>query len=128
MSLLSWNCQGLGQSLTVGVLKGHVRKYHPCLVFLMEIKQSSCYLDRIRRQCGFDFSYYVDPVGRGGGLAIWWITSFAIFVLSSSANFIDLSVSVPRTADVWYLSCVHDLVSSLSFGVCELLGKILGCV
>ncbi|XP_054820613.1 uncharacterized protein LOC129319527 [Prosopis cineraria] len=72
MICFSWNCQGLGASLTVKTLKEEVKKNKPQIVFLMETKQNRSYLERISRRCGFDEYWYVDPVGRSGGLALWW--------------------------------------------------------
>ena len=40
MRVVSWNYQGLGSTLTVQVLKGHIEKYDPDIVFLMETKNS----------------------------------------------------------------------------------------
>ncbi|KAG8639407.1 hypothetical protein MANES_14G140364v8 [Manihot esculenta] len=38
MKLLSWNCQGLGNPLTIRHLKGMCASYSPDLLFVMETK------------------------------------------------------------------------------------------
>lgn len=60
MKCISWNCQGIGSTLTIRALKDLVRKYKPEMIFLME------------RRVGFEKAIYVDPVGLGGGLALWY--------------------------------------------------------
>ncbi|KAL0287077.1 UNVERIFIED_CONTAM: hypothetical protein Sangu_2707400 [Sesamum angustifolium] len=69
MSLLVWNCLGLGGPSTVQCLGNIIRNTHPALVFLAEIKCSSCQIDSLKR--GFDLhGISMDSRGRSGGLAI----------------------------------------------------------
>ena len=50
MSLLSWNCRGLG---IVNVLKKIIRLEKPKFVFLMETKSDVDWMKVIRDRCGF---------------------------------------------------------------------------
>ncbi|PWA65154.1 hypothetical protein CTI12_AA306500 [Artemisia annua] len=58
------------------------------MVFLMETKNKVKKLESIRRSTSFDGQIYVNPVGRSGGLALWWRNSFSIAVSDSSKNLI----------------------------------------
>lgn len=54
MSIISWNCQGLGAVLTVKNLREVVRKEKPRIVFLMETKKLNKFLERNKSSFGFD--------------------------------------------------------------------------
>lgn len=64
-------------------------RFKPHVVFLMETKIKSGRLERVRRR-SFDFTghVYVDPVGIGGGLAIWWRSEVDLQILKVSKNVI----------------------------------------
>lgn len=89
MKLISWNCRGFGAALTIKELKVNCNKFKPQMVFLMETKQSKKKFECVRRR-RFNFfgSYYVDPRGLSGGLAVWWHEDLKVEILFSSKNFI----------------------------------------
>ena len=70
MSILSWNCRGLGNPHTVRDLCRLVKVKKPSLVFLMETKLRSVRMESIKAILGFDCVFTVDCVGRSGGLAL----------------------------------------------------------
>lgn len=72
MKFLSWNCQGLGSPFTVQSLKELRRKFQFDIVFLMESRNSRKKLEKFRNKLRLPNGVYVDPVGTGGGLALWW--------------------------------------------------------
>ena len=82
MSLLGWNCQGAGATLTGRHLKFLCNKYKPPLVFLSEIRAHVLKVDRLRRRLGYDYAEYIDPVNTGGGLALWWKDNIEIQVIA----------------------------------------------
>lgn len=53
MRILSWNCQGLGPALTENALGNLKSKVDPSLVFLMETKNKSAKVDRVRKSLKF---------------------------------------------------------------------------
>ncbi|KAL0359735.1 UNVERIFIED_CONTAM: hypothetical protein Sangu_0822900 [Sesamum angustifolium] len=71
MSLLVWNCQGLGNPLTVKGLGDLLRDNKPTLVFLAETKCFASQIEVLKRKFNL-FGCNVDPKGRSGGLAILW--------------------------------------------------------
>lgn len=84
MSLLAWNCRGLGRPSTVRNLKGLIRKHSPTGLFLCETKSSKDKLERIQRKLLFDNLFVVEADNHKGGLALFWVNSWncmIIFVL-----------------------------------------------
>ena len=72
MSLLSWNCRGLGNPRTVRELRHLVKEKKPRFLFLMETKIREYRMQRVRHKVGFDGMFVVDPIGTSGGLAFLW--------------------------------------------------------
>lgn len=87
MLILSWNCQGMARPLTVQILRGLCITHRPSIVFLMETKNKSGKLDRVRRRLQFSHKCYVDPEGLSGGLALWWTDEVDIEVRLKSKHF-----------------------------------------
>lgn len=92
MIQLSWNCQGLGNSLTVLYLKEQIRSKSPSVIYLMEIKMSNHRLISLRRQCGFQQGFSVDPVGTAAGLSVWWKTGIDVTIRDYCKHWIDATV------------------------------------
>ncbi|KAK4255495.1 hypothetical protein QN277_008493 [Acacia crassicarpa] len=107
MNLLAWNCQGLEVALTARNLKEECFRKKPHLVFLMETKQKARYVRKIRRRCGFDEEWIVDPIGKSGGLALWWSEVLTVNILFSSANIIHTSVMSPALSTPSYITFIH---------------------
>ena len=94
MSILSWNCHGLGHPRIVQVLVDLVRTKKPCFVFLIETLCNKHRLEHIKMKIGFHGLLVVDRVGRGGGLAFLWNSACVVNLLSYSQNYIDTEVEV----------------------------------
>ena len=107
MNLLSWNCQGLGVSLTDKKLKDECLKNKPHIVFLMETKQKNSYVTKIRKKCNFTNEWLVTPTGLSGGLALWWNDDLIVNILSSTTNVIHTSVSGSNFEVPNYLTFVY---------------------
>ncbi|GJX09615.1 reverse transcriptase [Tanacetum coccineum] len=80
--------KGVGRSLTVLNLRELCRVHRPDIVFLMETKNKEAKLESIRHTTSFDGKFYVNLVGRSGGLVLWWKNSFSVIVSDSSKNMI----------------------------------------
>jgi hypothetical protein len=72
MSLISWNCQGLGNPRTVRDLSQMVKEKKPSFLFLMETISTRRRMEWIRIKIGYAGVFAVDPVGRSGGVALLW--------------------------------------------------------
>lgn len=105
MSLLSWNCQGAGNTETVQHLRELRRKFFPDILFLMETKQKKAYVTGLKVTLGYDNLFTVEPAGLSGGLALMWKNCLDIDILSSNKRVIDLKVKMGSLS--FYLSCVY---------------------
>ncbi|XP_019191691.1 PREDICTED: uncharacterized protein LOC109186215 [Ipomoea nil] len=101
MSLLSWNCRGIGNPETVQVLVDLVHKRKPVLIFLMETLSNSDSMLSIKQRLGWHGCFTVDPVGRGGGLALLWKEEITVTVTSSSLNHIDTEIQLEGSDAKW---------------------------
>ena len=92
MTLLSWNCQGLGQPRTVRELVCLVRTYKPKLVFLSETRQSSEYVNKLRWMLGLKHCIVQPGVGKSAGIALFYDESIEIKKLAVGPRYIDVLI------------------------------------
>ena len=64
MITISWNCQGVGS--TFHALKELKKKYDLDFIFLMETKNKSSKLEKMRKKLDFDKGSYAEPEGLSG--------------------------------------------------------------
>ncbi|XP_010507173.1 PREDICTED: uncharacterized protein LOC104783755 [Camelina sativa] len=117
--------EGLGwpQDLTVQRLMEMRQKHFPEILFLMETMNIRDVLVDIQCWLGYDHVYTVNPVGRCGGLALFWKKSVEIDFLFVDKNILDLKVNIGSAT--YFLSCVYgNPNSSLINGVWEKLTRI----
>jgi len=123
MSILSWNCQGAGNTETGRRLREMQRTFFPDFLFLMETKQKKKYVTRSQDSLGYDNCFMVDPVGLSGGLAVFWKNCYKVEVLSADNRIIDLKVNIGSM--MFFLTCVYgDPVRALRQLVWEQLSGI----
>ncbi|KAK4253942.1 hypothetical protein QN277_009385 [Acacia crassicarpa] len=118
MNTLAWNCQGLGAALTVRNLKEVCFRKKPQLVFLMESKQKARVMRKIRRRCGFDQEWLVDPIGYSGGLALWLSDLLKVNILFSSSNIIHTSVTSSEFDTPNYISFIYGPTDEAERNLC----------
>lgn len=106
MSTISWNCRGLGNPWTVQELLDLVFTKKPKFVFLMELKVSRDYVDRIKIKMYFEGLFYVQNAGFSGGIALLWKENHVGQLISYSTNYIDISVKIVGMLD-WRLTCFY---------------------
>ncbi|KAL0450879.1 UNVERIFIED_CONTAM: hypothetical protein Slati_1644300 [Sesamum latifolium] len=100
MSLLVWNCQGLGNPWTVKGFGDLLRNHKPTLVFLVETKCFASQVEALKRKFNL-FGCGVDPIGRSGGLALFWHKSAEVQLQSLSRYHIDVSVRLCDKEEWW---------------------------
>ncbi|KAF7822290.1 reverse transcriptase [Senna tora] len=89
-------------------LKKLCRKFNPSIVFLMETRMNSKKMEKVRKKCSvLSTSFYVDAVGKSGGLALWWSDEVAIRHMSGSKNIINGLVESKLLEDSCYFSFVY---------------------
>lgn len=93
MIQLCWNCQGLGNPVTVQNLREVTRSHNPSLVFLCETHQRKDYVNNLRKQLGYYKGFNVEPIGSAGGLSLWWRPDVSVDVVFPTKNIIDTVIT-----------------------------------
>ena len=93
MSIISWNCRGLGTPWVVQALKKAIRKEDPSLVFLMETKLIGSEMKKLQEEVGLLQGLFVTSVGRKGGLALLWKFDIQVELRGLNQWFIDVFVN-----------------------------------
>ena len=101
MSLLAWNCWGLGSASTVCSLTDVVKFLDPVLVFLSETKASLNRIKGIQRKLNFTQGITVPSDGRSGGLVMLWKEGTDVSFKSCSNGHIDVVVCEGAGAQPW---------------------------
>ena len=71
MSLLCWNCRGLGNPKTEQELEDLIRAQNPSIVFLAETWVTKARLDEIQARYKFRGMIEVSRETRGGGVVVF---------------------------------------------------------
>lgn len=93
MSVISWNCRGLGNPSAVPDLKYLVRHFSPDVLFLSETLVHRNKIEAFRYLLGFDSCFSVDCISRSGGLALFWRTSSNCQLINYSNNHITVEIT-----------------------------------
>ncbi|GKE29295.1 reverse transcriptase, partial [Tanacetum coccineum] len=104
------------KAVVAGLNQPHSKFHRPDVIFLMETKNKQNKLEKIQSSLCFTSSYYVDPVGCSGGLALWWTSSLNFNINFGDKNLIIVKGDFPTRS---HLSCLsicfvyapHDRVS-----------------
>ena len=102
MILLSWNCRGLENHTAVRDLCQLVKEKKPTFVFLIETKSYKNKMEALRRKLRFTCLFFVDPVGRSGGLTLLWHDNGGITIKNFSRRHI--YVEVQSREGLWNLT------------------------
>ncbi|CAA7049076.1 unnamed protein product [Microthlaspi erraticum] len=94
LALLSWNCCGFGNPITVHRLRELNKKHAPDILFLMETKNNEEFINKEVPLPEFGSKFLVPPHSPGGGgLALFWKQEVELTVLSSCDNYIETTVT-----------------------------------
>ena len=93
MSVLVWNCRGLGNPQTIRELGNFVRAQDPVIMFLAEKWLDEVRLKSLLQNFVYDQMFVVSKINQGGGLALLWRSDFDVKVVSSSLNHIDAVIN-----------------------------------
>uniref|UniRef100_A0A803PHA9 Reverse transcriptase domain-containing protein n=1 Tax=Cannabis sativa TaxID=3483 RepID=A0A803PHA9_CANSA len=93
MSVLSWNCHGLGNPWAIQFIKDLVIQKQPKVVFLCETLSKSDVIEKVRLAIGFQGVFSVDCRGKSGGVALFWKDTDEVSLLGYGENFIDVVVT-----------------------------------
>ena len=101
MSLIAWNCRGLGSALAVRTLADEVRSKDPPLVFLSETKTGLNRIKGIQRKLEYTQGIMVPSDGRSGGLALLWREGIDVRFKSCSNSHIDVEIHDSSVPTPW---------------------------
>ncbi|XP_059436727.1 uncharacterized protein LOC132169767 [Corylus avellana] len=104
MSLVSWNCRGLGNPRTVCDLDQMVKEKKPSFLFLMETISNKKRMERLRVKLGFEGLFVVEPVGKSGGLALFWKVAEELEIQNYSRRHINAIVKMSDNEVPWKLT------------------------
>lgn len=71
MSLISWNCRGAGNVMTVRELREFTQKFAPVVLGIVETQISKSRVEALASSFGYDFSFAVGSSRRSGGLGLF---------------------------------------------------------
>lgn len=102
MRLLAWNCRGLGGPSTISQLTEAVNSYLLDITFISETKQHHKFIFTVckRLKCRDNWDV-VDPVGKRGGMLIFWKDSVQISQIIKT----DFCIEVEVAGDVFEGKC-----------------------
>ena len=107
MTIICWNCQGLGSSLTIRSLKDLCFLKNPKIVCLIETKAKRSRAEIIKRSLQFDNMHVVDPIGLSGGFLILWRKDIQLNILESKRFLIDSLCNLNDSKGWWRLTFVY---------------------
>lgn len=73
----------------------------------MEMKNGGDFCERIRDQIGMNKSFYVNPRGNAGGLALWWKEDMEVQVINETTNIIDMRVCLKGESVPTYITWIN---------------------
>ena len=91
MSVLAWNCRGLGTSPAICTLTDEVKKKN-LVQFLVETKANTDKMKGFQNKLSFTQGIVIPSDGRSGGLALLWREGMDIRFKSCSHSHIDVVV------------------------------------
>lgn len=93
LACVSWNCQGIGGTLTGQRIREFRKRIAPAILFLMETKNQDEAIFPLFQNSDLSNHFTVPPIGLAGGLSLSWRDDIQVEILYSSANIIDTHIS-----------------------------------
>jgi len=92
MSILSWNCRGLGRSRTVQELVCLVQTHRPSAIFISESRQRESVVKGLRYRLGLNNVLVRSSDDKGGGLALYQDDKVIVELKKLDPHFIDVNI------------------------------------
>src|SRR4051812_44588538 len=93
MSLLCWNCRGIGKAATVHELRTLARQFSPSILCILETQLEGSRVEQLAEGLCFNKSFAVSSSGRSGGLCIFfWNDEIKVEIIGYSRYHIDALV------------------------------------
>ena len=100
MSLICWNCHGLGNPCTEDQLAEMVRTKDPPVLFLVETWTNEAKLTNIQNIINWKNKFIVPRRNKEDGLVLFWKEDFDLEIESFSKNHIDTMINKNKE-DEW---------------------------
>ncbi|TYH19515.1 hypothetical protein ES288_A05G358100v1 [Gossypium darwinii] len=94
MSIICWDCRGVGNPATVRDLKQLLIANDPNIIFFCETKINANKFDSIRRKCRMEGCLAVKVEGKSGGLVMMWKDSKMVEIQTYCSNHINSLIHV----------------------------------
>ncbi|PNT68192.1 hypothetical protein BRADI_3g36955v3 [Brachypodium distachyon] len=104
MSILCWNCRGLGDPATVHELRMLVRENAPLILCVVETRIAKYRVEGLAGTLGFNHAFGVGSSGWNGGLCVYWKNTVSLVLRNFLKYHIDMEVHEPGK-DVWRMTC-----------------------
>ena len=104
MSVLAWNCRGVGTPPAIRTLTEEVKNQNPVVVFLSETKANTERMKGFQQKIGLTQGIIVPSDGMSGGLAMLWREGTDIRFKSCSHLHIDVVVHGESKGGPWRIS------------------------
>ncbi|KAF4382931.1 hypothetical protein G4B88_010102 [Cannabis sativa] len=105
--IISWNYRGLGNKVAVRQLTALIRQSNPEVIIISETRLS---LDKFHSLCGklhFVDGVYVPPVGRAGGIGLYWKRGVRCEDAHGDKNLISVVIESDPPGNPWNLLGVY---------------------
>ena len=109
MSLLVWNCRGLGNLRTKYQLVDWMWAKDPSVVFLAETWTDKAKLEQVQRRIQFKNLFEVPRINKGGCLALFWKEGFPLEIETYSKNHIDTTINKNTEKEWWFMGFYREL-------------------
>ncbi|XP_050217883.1 uncharacterized protein LOC130015136 [Mercurialis annua] len=92
MKLIFWNCQGLGNPLTIQQLKTMCKTANPDMVILVETKNKLDKTLTLTKPLKFQKHFVIEPQGNSGGMALFWNLDIQVQIHHYDTYFVAMSL------------------------------------
>jgi len=92
MSIVCWNCRGLGNLRVIPKIKFLIRYYKPGILFLSETILHVNKIEEFRYLLDYDSCFAPDRISRGGCIALFWRNTINCSIVSYSSNHIGAKI------------------------------------
>ncbi|KAG2627843.1 hypothetical protein PVAP13_3KG264155 [Panicum virgatum] len=106
MSLLSWNCRGLGNAATVKELRDMAKNYAPTVLCVLETQVHKARVEGLKSTLGYANAFAISSSGRSSGLGLFWNNEIKLEILPNSQYHIDAIVT-EASGNKWRLTSVY---------------------
>lgn len=105
MKIIAWNTQGCGTKKTKQHLDHIIKTEKPEILFLSETKSQRHFLKNLLTD--FPNCYFVDPIGKAGGLAFSWVDGIHFEIVHSNTNMLNVLIKTNFYDNFWLLSTFY---------------------